>query len=394
MADFASMLYGTAQNAEQNLGAGLPQAVHQGAQLALQKEQLDMQQAKLQQQQQQLQNTKMEKLWDFVGKSANIQNAADRKNYLDMSEGYGNAMGLQVPKGAFKALGTDENMQRMSTLQTYMQPGPNGEPPMMSANDAIDLATNPLKRDKFVQLPLTPLEFMNKRPDLSSAQKEAVDAGIKMKEAQANRDLKGELAKDRASGQGGAADARLATQIRAQFKPLSEKQASLSSAMDARDRIAAALQKDPTGSTASAQDMGAMIYSVLHGELGRVNQTELASQLHLPGIENMAQDQIVKALGGVNPAVAKGLIQRVNTTAQELDAQKDRLKKSFELEAQGRAVPTAAMGAFNTGPTYRPMQTEQVQFNGRSWSRADLQKLIDAHPNDPKVADARKALGG
>lgn len=174
MADLASMLIGGAQQSEQNAGAGLSQGVQQGvqnyqgiAQLALHKQQLDMQQQQMQMQMQQLQNTKMEKFYDFLGQAKNVQNASDRNNYLKTAVGYANAMGLPqeaVPREEIMNLKTDESQQRMATLETYVKSN------QMTPADAIELATNPLKRDKFMQVPMTPLGFMNKSPDLNQAQ--------------------------------------------------------------------------------------------------------------------------------------------------------------------------------------------------------------------------------
>lgn len=167
MADTADLVFNTASQQAQNAGAGLSDAVHSGAQLALQKEQNDIEQAKLQQAQQALQQAKIQKLYDFIGNASKYQNAGDRQNYLKSAIGMRNATGIpaqSIPDDQIMQLGTNENSQRMYTLQTAVNAG------QMTPWDAIDLATNPLKADKFAAVPMTPLEFMGKSPDLSGSQ--------------------------------------------------------------------------------------------------------------------------------------------------------------------------------------------------------------------------------
>lgn len=186
MPDFASMIYGTAQNAEQNQGAGLSQAVSTGAELALQKEKLDQAQQMMQMKQQELQQEKIQRLYDFQSKAAQTQNPSDRKNLLQATIGYGNAMGLSNdivnPKGIM-SLASDENQQRMATLDTYTKLDPK-DPAFMPVSDALDLATNPQKMDKFMQVPKTPLEWMGKNPNLTEAQEYVVNKQTELKKAQ------------------------------------------------------------------------------------------------------------------------------------------------------------------------------------------------------------------
>ncbi len=167
--------------------------------------------------------------------------------------------------------------------------------------------------------------------------------------------------------------------------------------MDARDRVQAALKDDPSGAKVNPQDTGAMLYSMLHGELGRVNSVELGNTLHLPGIENMTKDQLVKVMGGVNPEVVNGIIKRTETWAQGIDKAVKRTGASISATVNG-------MQGYNTDqkkqllnglepltrPAFRPSVAGKDFMVGNVKMNAPMAKqFYQAHPNfvpDPQTA--------
>lgn len=401
--DFAQMMYGTAQNAEQNVGQGVQQSMAQGADLALRKQQLDTQQQYLQMQMQHLQTAKVQKFYDFVGNAKNIQNAADRKNYLKLAEGYGNTMGINVSNGALQGLASDEMQQRLYTLETSVKAG------QRTAQDAIDLATNPMRADELSKVPLTPLEFMNKPVDLGQSQEFAINKEQQLKIERERTQEMLAAAQIRANAQTGNVDkvsGDFQKTAAAQLAPINKEQAALSGALDARDRILTSLQKDPSGRLASPQDIGAMVYTLLHSELGRVNTTELENQLHIPGLsQGWTQDQIVKAMGGVNPNVVRGLVARLDSAASATDAAAQQkaasLKGALSLKKHISPEDQDAIYQKIVGPLVKPVSrpapgAATVTVNGMAYPRATLQAYVanPANAQHPDYAAAKAALLG
>lgn len=358
-----------------------------GASLAMEAEKIQQNKMQLQAKLAELQQTKVQKLYDFVQGAHNYSNAADRNAYLKNAYGFAAAMNLDqsiLPKGALDGMGSDENMGRMVTLNNMIESGE------LKPAEYLQILRD---KEAFAKVNPTPAEAI----DLG---KVSAQPAIKDVMDRANQLA---VAKTRAAGNANNYDATVkdfSKQVNQNFSKIETEKTALSSALDARDRIANSLAKDPSGRSASPVDMGAMIYSLLHSELGRVNHTELDNQLKLPGLEQMTQDQIVKALGGVNPTTFKFLADRLETAARNVDKAAE--TKSTSLEAQLNAHKnlseeqrTALRGikAPYTTPVYRP-RPGMVSFNGRNWSRDELQKLIDAHPDDPKAEAARAALKG
>lgn len=95
MADFAQMMYGTAQNAAEQTGSGLVQGYAQGAALALKREELGKQQQELQVKRQQLEVAKYEKVGSWL-EAANKMEGSMRDAFVNgyVTKGVA-AMGLQ-----------------------------------------------------------------------------------------------------------------------------------------------------------------------------------------------------------------------------------------------------------------------------------------------------------
>lgn len=125
MPDFATMLYGGAQQAGANAGGqGVPEAAAKGAELAMEHEKLQMAQAQMQQQREQLQDAKVEKLYGFIQGAHNYQNGADRNAYLQNAYGFAASMGVNpaiLPAGMLNGMGSDENMGRIAALNAQVE---------------------------------------------------------------------------------------------------------------------------------------------------------------------------------------------------------------------------------------------------------------------------------
>lgn len=403
MPDFAAMLYGGAQKSAENFGQGAMQSFQQGNQdanaaagLAIQQEHLNMQTEQMKMQMQQLQTAKTEKLYDFMKGASNIQNAGDRSNYLKNVIGYRNAMGLPADPAfddSIKRLGTDENQQRLATIQLDVESG------KMTAQDAIDLATNPLKADKFAQIAMTPLEFMNKRPDLSGAQKDFLERQSKEKQA-------GERANVFNERNVVSQHAEALKEVTAPSSIVQKKLGAYQSIDNSYKAFVASggmgaefeqfqnqlrLNQGATGgktgvaerAKAHATDLGITAQQYIQLATGHVQDIGLDSneivkamkevgQVELGQIKKQAFSTIDAQTAGRNefykqhPDKAKDYYARVNA-----------IKSQFDDGSSGLDGPPGG----------------QISFNGKMWDRKVLQTLVEQHPDDPKSAAAKTALG-
>lgn len=166
MADFASMLYNTGSQVAQSQGAGLPGAVHEGAQLAQHAEELDTQQKALQQKQAELRTTQLGKLYDYLGAAQKYDNAGARNNYLTSGIGFRNALGLSqqdLPDNVIKGMGADENLGRLATLQAGLR---SGEYTMNSYNKIVN---DPQAFGAVVPTPLDAIKYSSVDADKAAA---------------------------------------------------------------------------------------------------------------------------------------------------------------------------------------------------------------------------------
>lgn len=125
----------------------------------------------------------------------------------------------------------------------------------------------------------------------------------------------------------------LSDKQRTEMAPVIKQQSEVANVLGARDRSLAALAKNPNGSTVSPQDMGTMLFSMLHGELGRVNETEINKMLGINGAAGRTEDAWVKYFqGGANPQVIKNLAIKADAWSKSIDALGDAKVKSFESQ--------------------------------------------------------------
>jgi len=397
MADFASMIYGTAQNAEQEQGAGLPQAIQSGADLAIKQQQLQVNQQIMQQKQQELQQAKIDKTMDWFGKAAAMPEGSVKNAFVKS----------YIPNG-IKAMGLND-VFHPDSLQMF-QADPmlvqfmknrveNGQD---SFGDILKAARDPDTAAKFAAMPeyqtfggqqAIQEAAQNSVGELKKSADIASDRAFKNKELNEQIAARHEDTKARLAAMSGktmsAEENKLATEIRTKFEPLSKEQEALSSAQDARDRVLTQLKKDPSGRTASPQDVGAMVYPILHTELGRVNEVELGHQLNIPGLESMTQAQLVKVLGGINPTAIPGIIQRVDTAAQELDSRKARLSKAYAPQVATKPGAADTLKAYQD-PTFRAHDDGSMattyKVGNVQMSEQQAKKFYDAHPQFARPA--------
>lgn len=400
-ADFASMIYGTAQNAAQNVGAGMPEAIHQGAQLAIQKEQLAQNQQQIQMRMQEVQQAKIDKTMDWFEKAAAMPEGQVKNTFMKNYVPNGiNALGLtdvfhpdslqmaQVDPNII-AYATDQikngKLQPTDLYQALAQPEKMAA---LAASDGFKVFGAQQKIQDTLQ---------NSIGEIRKAADTASERAFKDKELQTRLAESKALGEARIAASGAktstAAENKLSTEIRSKFEPLAKEQQALASAQDARDRIMAQLAKDPSGKTASPQDLGGMIFGLLHTELGRVSLPELQSQLHLPGLMNMTKDQLIKYMGGVNPNVVKGLIDRVGSAAQDLDARKATLSDAYAPQLPDKPVAAEVLKAYQK-PSFRAPPGATVQFNGHAWTREQLQQAISQSKDQALIKSATAALNG
>jgi hypothetical protein len=109
---FAEMIYGTAQKTSEGMGQGIPEALVNGASLALKSEQLKQDREKLQAQNQELASAKLNKLYDYIKESRNFKEPSARNNYLKTAIGYRNTLGIDpnaISDDQITSLGYSEN---------------------------------------------------------------------------------------------------------------------------------------------------------------------------------------------------------------------------------------------------------------------------------------------
>lgn len=164
----------------------LAEGFHIGAGLAMQQEQVQHQRAELQQKQAELEATKIEKLYNFMGDARHYENAADRAKHLQAAVGFRNALGISDEKISAEGIlgqASDEAQGRAYTINGMVARNE------LSPADALDLQTNPYKKDALARIPVTPREFMGKDQGLNEAQKEALNRQSQEKQAQARADI-------------------------------------------------------------------------------------------------------------------------------------------------------------------------------------------------------------
>lgn len=312
MASFAELIAGSAVDVAKNVGQGAPEAYARGAELALKKEQLEQQREQLEAQKRQLEQQKIEKLYNFIGNAKEYKNAAERGRYLKSAVGYRNAMGISpaaISDEGILSLGTDENLGRAFTLDNMVRSGE------MTRAEALDLATNPLKRDQFAKIVPTPPEFMSSTPDLSDAQREAVDRAQKLKEAGMRASVSG-AKDDRLSDQYFKTYAAgLNDDVAQRLKPVIDQKASLDFAAGAQRQLMEQFNKTGKVNANLANAMARSLVKAFNS--GAMTDRDVADLQIRPGVEAWTEANWAKWIeGSADIKLIKNLGDIINVSRQ------------------------------------------------------------------------------
>lgn len=403
MASFADMIYGTAQNAAQEQGKGFAESLQQGAQLALKKEELGLQQQHMQLQMQQLQQTKVQKLYDFMGQAHNYTNGQARNNYLQMGQAYASSMGLDpsiLPDHAVQGMGADENMGRDTTARNMVAGG------LMTPEQYFSAKRDP---EAWAKIPVTPPE--------------AVDMG--------KMDMEPVLSKYMQQQTGlREAAIRSAGQVPADIKELQsfgEKVANPSSRsalgrpkmmMDAADSIKQLTDSELPPNATKAQRVA--VYNQLDSRqvtevvkgldrlLSQANPTVHGNETLTPPTTTQALlAKWGEKLGNVPEGTTQGefidrMMQTVNReramNQTKYQQASDALKIAYPLASAKHGkkmdeIIAKTVAAPNVGgPQPGAGGSGKVSFMGFQWTPQQLQQKIDANPNHPSSQAAREAL--
>ena len=367
---------------------------------------------------QELQTAKIGKYYDWQQGASKIENAAERNAYIQSGIGYGRTMGLSDdilnPEGV-KKLGTDENQQRMATLDTMVR---NNQ---MTPADAIDLATNSLKADKFLQVAKTPLEFMNKRPDLTEAQEFAIGNKTKVDEAQANRDNAVKVANIRATGQTTPADKEIndftKTVANASSRTgMGRNKMMMDAADSTKTMVNTALKENgiDVSKLQTPEQWKAALNGLNKNQVTEIvkSQDKLLSQANptVHGQEGLAppdtpQALVAKygsALGNAPLGTDQGsfLYPMLKTNDSERAMNAKKYQNASEVLMNGHPNATKKYGtAFMqqqidkiTGDSASGGASTGIPFMGHNWTADQLRQTIKDHPNSPNATKAQEAL--
>lgn len=389
MADLASLIYGSAQNAEQEQGQGLAQGIHQGAQLAIQQEQLGIQQQQMQMKMAQLQQAKFDKVIDMKQAQAQMPDGPSKQLYgkfIDEQAIPGMQMDKMFHPVAASMLSKDTGLSNFvigGIRNGTIPPAIMGDPEQLAkvaqqagyqatAEDASSLISNYPKEMQGAYS-----EWMNNQMALRGQQARGALATSYPKTVE-------DFTKQ--------AEADLG-------KEMTEKK-MFASGMDSRDRALSALAKDPSGGSVRPQDVGQMVFGLLHEQLGRVNQTELDSVLSLYGLSGKSQSYIAKHFtGGVPPDLVGRLADMLDSAAKNTDEEVSQKSQMLDNELTARTDLTPQQRKYLTNikaPLTKPVFRARPGFKmvgGHQMSTQQAQDFVAKFPNDPMAAAVRQAFG-
>ena len=178
MADFAQLIYGTADATTKSVGQGLPEAMAKGAALALQMEELQQKKAAIAAEKEKVLGARIDKFTEALFKVEAFKDPAAKKNYMNLvipkvRDQYG--LTDVFSDDTLKLLGaSDENLGRARTLTLAVQ---NGQ---LTARQAAEIANDPVK---FADVTPTP-SLLGEAPTIGEAQKTFLDNEAKKAQMQ------------------------------------------------------------------------------------------------------------------------------------------------------------------------------------------------------------------
>ena len=388
MADFAQMIYGTAQNVAQNEGVGAADQYQKASELALKAEQNA-----------QANNTQIRKLYEYIGNAKNNNTAGDRNRYLKSALGYRNMMGIspdEVPDDHIAGFASDENMGRLYSLRMSVARGD------MSVEQAAQIARDPEALAKTNPIPLdaTPAD----QSDWDTAQKEFLDRQSQEKQAQARANA--------TAAKGDAMQGRFETASR-QKLAREATTLGLPGLKTSMNKVDAAVPGGLDGFKAGTALPG------ITGPDARLPVTRLKGKaLELRQAAEGVKNQLLKLASGqaVTPGEAVRMLNEIGMSAT---LGEDKVIR--DIVFRGVSSPDAFINGMKNARdkigsvenTYRRAYGKDVYdevvgtpvgskdaggdsftlSNGKAYPKAQLEKFLSLYPNDSKVPEIKKLLG-
>lgn len=387
MADFAQMIYGTAQNVAQNQGAGLPEALATGTQigmkqqemqqnevnkaaaLALKAEELQHKKLELAQKNKELAQAKLGKLYDYVKEARNYDTASARANYLKSALGYRNTMGLDpkaIPDEQIMALGMDENMGRFDALNMEVQAG------RMTKDGALKIMNSPELLAKVIPVP----DAITKTADLTKAEKEFLDRQSQERQATSK------------SGQQGIQNTvELRKELNAH--PVSKDSFAVNTSYNK-------LKKALTGPPSAAGDMSAIFgYMKMLDPNSTVREGEQAQAAQATGVPDYVLSAYNRAVTGekLNAAQRKDFLNQARNIYNTQVTTQAAVNKQYEdIAKQSGINPEQIVAGTNLKPDFGNDKAIKMD-NGKEYPESALRALLLKNPNSPLAPEIKAKLG-
>lgn len=386
MADFAQLIYGTAQNAAQNQGAGLAEAISTGAQLGLKQQQLEqdkltqaatlaMKQEELQQQKAQLAQknkenaeAKLTNLYDYMDKVRNYDSASDRNGFLKWVASRRDTLGIDknaVPDEMIFALKSDENLGRYQTIADDVRAG------RLTKAEAMRIITDPEALAKVVPMPL---DLVN-RPDLSKAEKDFLDRQSQERQAAM-----------KVGQQGITNTVELRKELTAH--PVSKDTFIIESAYNK-------IKNNLTGKPSAASDMSAVFaYMKLLDPASTVREGEQAQARDAAGVPERILSAYNRTVTGetLSPAQRKDFLAQAKKIYNTQATKQADVNKQYENIAKETGInPKQIIAGTDIKPDNGNARMIKLA-NGKQYSETTLQTILTKNPNHPLAAEIRKAL--
>lgn len=370
MADFAQMLYGTAENVQKEQGSALATGAQGAASLAMQMEGLQAKQQQLKLDQAKLEETKVSKMYDFLKDAKNYTTAAARSGYLKNAMGYRNAMGLdpsKMPDETIKALGMDENLGRFKALSYAVRAGTMTPATMFGImNDPQKLSTIQPVPDSMASEPDTEKayeDYLDRQSNESQARTKAGQQGI-----QNTQDIRKELT----------------------AHPVSKDTFVINPAYD---KVKGAFQnKKPT----AASDMsGIFAYMKMLDPGSTVRESEYENAAKAGSFGDLVQNTFTKVKSGemLTPSQRANFAKEARRIYNDQVANQNTVNKQYEGIAKASGVKSEQIFA---GTNVRNQESTPGMIklgNGKEYPEENLRNLLKANPNSQLAPEIKKALG-
>lgn len=377
-ADFASMIYGTAQNVAQNQGAGLAEGFAKGASLALEQEKVLQSRAQLERQKQELENSKWKQVSDYYSLYDKLPDGPAKKT-----------LGSKVIPASLSVMGLSQEMnpavQDMLTTDPDLGAFLTSRAAQGQVNQA-EIAQAIKDPKKFTEL-ATKLGFATWADEkllAGTAEKFGTQIG-KAEEQALSRASSERAAQARVNAAAGQRTVQNATELRKEVTshPVSKETFVINSSFD---RIKGAF----AGTPSAAGDLsGIFAYMKMLDPGSTVREGEFANAQNAAGIPDQARNAYNRALKGerLNPNQRKDFLNQATKIYESQTQKQSAVNKEFESIAKESGVNPKQIFAGTDlkqtpGARFKNAPTEQL--------KAYLQKF----PNGPDAAEIRKILGG